>query len=856
MVNNHSGLLNGLNHVFPEYPQAFQNLIAQADSNVYAMRLKPRTEDLMLRTQNPLFHARRSEQAPSVFYNALINRFRQISDFSKISSARDGFINLVKQKVYDKSKKCCPVTVGVFKRYLSDAFGECIQETTVRTSFCNDVHFSRALENLSYSNEDEINSDLELFELLDSLLSSFGNYEPPETSAFSTIRSEASSEQKTEKLSILTQFFLAEINIYAQSHQLLSEKFNFAQPIDSNANFADQLARNVKESVESGYEIEQAIFKFINQNRSQFKLTRELTTQEQAQIKKKANVHFRSIKDSPHMDEFVVLDTEKQSNARFYYHQGSICCDFTKWYEQTRLNAIRSNDGFSKATRETSEMPAMLPSRDNSSIGFVTFEHNELRRLIEQSISENNYDKAHMLLLKVDNEYVFQKLGYDFFRQYSSNLTAKALFNRLRASITSSQVSALFNEVVVQRKQQLLLTPEMARSLYVAVQDRRELPIERVLKYGSADEVRMILNDLAALGRNNNPESEGYQNIKDFEVSTAANGNLLIEAPGQTLQKLQEIMTRYTRSGHLAMVMSASIYKAVLTAYGPESDDYKLMQSLSNNFPDDPTPYKLIYALKLLGVHIPEEDIRYNNTKNNLEYKTDENTNNGLPKKGGSGFIIDNIDPRQWRIIEEITEFHANRFVISSGIEQTLYHQINQLQANNVLARYTSRKDKLEAALILLGIQFRRLDFDAETNQFMLYANQEEQAKIKKIKDIFAGSDAFGIPFNNEDRQYTRDYTPQLIVPHPGQNLYDLVEGIKWGQISPSSSTGRVGGTINDSIPQQFASTTQRASAPINVYRGTMFQPSREERYSAPSQQQYDGEYSRYTPNPTPRGGG
>ncbi|WP_258956498.1 hypothetical protein [Legionella sainthelensi] len=56
-----------------------------------------------------------------------------------------------------------------------------------------------------------------------------------------------------------------------------------------------------------------------------------------------------------------------------------------------------------------------------------------------------------MLLLKVDNEYVFQKLGSDFFKQYSASSTAKALFNRLRTIITSSQVSALFNEVVVQR---------------------------------------------------------------------------------------------------------------------------------------------------------------------------------------------------------------------------------------------------------------------------------------------------------------------------------------------------------------------------------------------------------------------
>ncbi|QEY51323.1 hypothetical protein FQU71_08715 [Legionella longbeachae] len=833
VVNNHVGLLNGLNYVFPEYPQAFQNLIAQTDSNVYAMRLKPRTEDLMLRAHNPLFYVRRSDESPSVFYNALMNRFRQLSDFSKISSARDGFINLVKQKVYNKCNKSCPVTIGVFKRYLAGAFGECIPEINVRTSFCNDAHFSQALDNLSYSDGDEIKSDRELFELLDNLLSSFGNYEPSESSAFSTIRNEASLEQKIEKLSILTQFFLAEINIYAQSHRLLSEKYNFAQPLDSNVNFADQLARNVKEAVENGGEVEQALFKFINQNRSQFKLTRELTIQEQAQIKEKANVHFRSIKDSPHMDEFLVLDTEKQSNARFYYHQGSICCDFTKWYEQTRLNAI-SNAGLSKAMRETSGMPAMLPTRDNSSIGFVTFEQRDLRRLIERSISENNFDKAKMLLLKVDNEYVFQKLGPDFFKQYSANSAAKALFNRLRANITSSQVSDLFNEIVVQRKQQLLLTPDMARSLYVAVQDRRELPIERVLKYGSADEVKMILNDLAVLGRNNNPESEGYQNIIDFEVSTAANGNLLIEAPRQTVEKLQEIITRYRRSGHLAMIMSASIYKAVLDAYGSESDSYKIMQTLSNNFPGDPTPYKLIYALQLLGINIPEENIRYNNTKNTLEYKSDENANNGLPKKGGSGFIIDNIDPGQWRIIEEITEFHANRFVVSANLEQILHNQISQLQASNVLARYTSRKDKLEAALILLGIQFRRLDFDEGTNQFLLYANQEEQAKIKKIKDIFAGPDAFGIPFNNEDRQYTRNYTPGLIIPDRGQNLYELVEGIRLRQISPRFSTRRVAETGGGSIPQQFTNTTQRTSAPTSLYRGAMFQPPREERYSIP----------------------
>jgi hypothetical protein len=103
---------------------------------------------------------------------------------------------------------------------------------------------------------------------------------------------------------------------------------NFGTGLDSSKDLSDTIAGIVL-SIDNGKSIEDALLDFVNNNKKVFGLSRELAPADRGEIKKKFTENHAQIKDSPHFDEFTLLDDTKP--GLFISHQGSICLDFSEF---------------------------------------------------------------------------------------------------------------------------------------------------------------------------------------------------------------------------------------------------------------------------------------------------------------------------------------------------------------------------------------------------------------------------------------------------------------------------------------------------------------------------------------------
>ena len=136
--------------------------------------------------------------------------------------------------------------------------------------------------------------------------------------------------EKTEKLSILTQFFLAQVNIYCVAKKISSS--NFGVVLDKSSNLSNELAGIVSSSLEAGAPVEERLCTFLNEHTADFSLIRPLNLEDIDSIKQKFNRTYATVTataENPHMDDFMVLDTTTKA-GRFVTHQGAICTDFSE----------------------------------------------------------------------------------------------------------------------------------------------------------------------------------------------------------------------------------------------------------------------------------------------------------------------------------------------------------------------------------------------------------------------------------------------------------------------------------------------------------------------------------------------
>lgn len=173
-------------------------------------------------------------------------------------------------------------------------------------------------------------------------------------------------EEQAECLSIMTQFYLAVLNIHCRA-QNISYK-NFGQVLDNNAALSQALIDTVSQAITHGDDVENTIITFMNSYKNTFKLSRDLSPADKDMIQAKFEITYRTVtatKEYPHMDDFMILDTESRNeHAVFFTQKGLICTDFVNIAPTTGSNQAY----FNEIREEAATHPDIMRPQDEAVI--------------------------------------------------------------------------------------------------------------------------------------------------------------------------------------------------------------------------------------------------------------------------------------------------------------------------------------------------------------------------------------------------------------------------------------------------------------------------------------------------------
>lgn len=167
---------------------------------------------------------------------------------------------------------------------------------------------------------------------------------PPFYSVLTTTK----KKEQTERLSILTQFFLALLNVYCKAKGISNK--NFGAVLDADAELSNKLVEQICNALIRREDVEQQICTFCNEHINKFDLSKLLDGNDVTAIKQKFARTYHTItatKENSHMDDFMILETEsKGETAKFVAHQGAICVNFAEV-----INSALPNQNYFSAIR-------------------------------------------------------------------------------------------------------------------------------------------------------------------------------------------------------------------------------------------------------------------------------------------------------------------------------------------------------------------------------------------------------------------------------------------------------------------------------------------------------------------------
>lgn len=300
-----SPVLADLGKALPTYPEPLQKMMGSKESNLHSMVLRPKEMDNFLRSLYPVFSLKR--EGVGVFYGALSEAYKEIG---AIPGAREQVIATVLAS--DAGQR------NHFEGLQRELTESIEQQLGIRVDF---TQTSAGLAVTKSFIDTSMNTLETAKDTIESLLGYCASdlFDTLNESPFRSIRS-------PEELSIITQFFLANVNIYCRTQNISST--NFGTILDGSEELSNEVVGIVLSCTLSGSSIEEALFEFIHTHQMEFGLNRPLTPADSGLIKKKFTEYFTQIKDSPHFDEFSVLDESKP--GPFLRHQGAICLNLAQ----------------------------------------------------------------------------------------------------------------------------------------------------------------------------------------------------------------------------------------------------------------------------------------------------------------------------------------------------------------------------------------------------------------------------------------------------------------------------------------------------------------------------------------------
>ncbi|AMQ26616.1 TPA: hypothetical protein JBF46_00675 [Legionella pneumophila] len=176
---------------------------------------------------------------------------------------------------------------------------------------------------------------------------------------------------KTEKLSILTQFFLANLNVYCKARGL--SDLNFGVILDTSPELSQGLVGVVSTALTNGEDVERAICTFCDGNSDKFGLSRALHAEDLTAIRQTFERTYRTVtatQENPHMDDFMILDKDAiGETAKFVTHQGALCVNFAELIDP--IAASSNPDYFASVRADFTIHPTEVPHRNECVAGDV-----------------------------------------------------------------------------------------------------------------------------------------------------------------------------------------------------------------------------------------------------------------------------------------------------------------------------------------------------------------------------------------------------------------------------------------------------------------------------------------------------
>ena len=165
------------------------------------------------------------------------------------------------------------------------------------------------------------------------------------------------NEVKTDKIAVLIQFFLGNINIYLKD--IDRETINLGEIFDSSEDLSSSLANAVQESLTRGDNTADTIINFLEING----LCPELSEEQKQEVKKLFINRYMTIQDSRHFDEFFILP--KDTNSPWFYYGGAFSLELTNFanrYIQTKTEFQDFIDSIDCANRFNQDSTFLFPS--------------------------------------------------------------------------------------------------------------------------------------------------------------------------------------------------------------------------------------------------------------------------------------------------------------------------------------------------------------------------------------------------------------------------------------------------------------------------------------------------------------
>ncbi|MGC1182474.1 hypothetical protein [Legionella sp.] len=336
------------------------NTFLEKPSNLYSIQLRPRTQDPYSRVVNPVFTINRRNDSRAMPLSPLYNKMYEVFPGLILgkSDPREQLITTILSTLtpntsFENIQNVLAAQYHVPEDFFKKRLDERHQEQVVDRAYVDRL-----------MGFDENTTPRVYIKTLLGLCAP--NLQSTLQGSPFYFESSANPSEKTERLSILTQFYLGVLNVYCRAKGI-SDK-NLGVILDSSLVLSHALVEIVAQALSRGEEVEPTLVAFFNMHKKAFNLTRDLTIRDKDAIQQKFETTYRTVtatKENPYMDDFMLLDTEAHGeNDIFVTSKGLICTDFSNIAPKTSLN----QPYFAEIRNEARTHREMVTPQDESMI--------------------------------------------------------------------------------------------------------------------------------------------------------------------------------------------------------------------------------------------------------------------------------------------------------------------------------------------------------------------------------------------------------------------------------------------------------------------------------------------------------